>query len=123
MYRVDLSLSNNAMASFARDLGYDDTPFGWDEERRAQLRAELNGWYAPAYGLTRDALRYGLDPKDVMGADHPSETSRVLQKNQTVKYGEYRTAGSSSPPMTRWSRVACGCAPKNIAERQTESQR
>jgi len=27
----------------------------------------------------------------VMGADYPSETFRVLQKNEIAKYGEYRT--------------------------------
>ena len=32
-----------------------------------------------------------LDPKDVMGADYPSETFRVLQNNEMKKYGEYRT--------------------------------
>lgn len=88
---LELSYTSHAMAPFARDLGYDGVPFGWDEGRRAQLRAELDGWYALAYGLTRDELRYVLDPKDVMGADYPSETFRVLQKNETAKYGEYRT--------------------------------
>ena len=56
------------MAPFARDLGYDGPPFAWDEDRRAQLRAELDAWYARAYGLTRDELRYILDPADVKGA-------------------------------------------------------
>lgn len=88
---LELSYTSHAMAPFARDLGYDGAPFGWDEDRRAQLRAELDGWYALAYGLTRDELRYVLDPKDVMGADYPSETFRVLQKNECANYGEYRT--------------------------------
>lgn len=88
---LELSYTSHAMAPFARDLGYDGAPFGWDEDRRAQLRAELDGWYALAYGLSRDELRYVLDPKDVMGADYPSESFRVLQKNECAKYGEYRT--------------------------------
>ncbi|KTE46421.1 MULTISPECIES: N-6 DNA methylase [unclassified Sphingopyxis] len=88
---LELSYTSHAMAPFARDLGYDGAPFAWDEDRRAQLRAELDAWYALAYGLTRDELRYVLDPKDVMGADYPSETFRVLQKNEIAKYGEYRT--------------------------------
>lgn len=32
-----------------------------------------------------------LDLKNVLGADYPSETFRVLQKNEIAKYGEYRT--------------------------------
>ena len=88
---LELTFTSHSMAPFARDLGYNGPPFAWDEDRRAQLRAELDAWYALAYGLTRDELRYILDPKDIMGADYPSETFRVLQKNEITKYGEYRT--------------------------------
>lgn len=88
---LELTYTSHSMAPFARDLGYDGDPFAWDEDRRANLRAELDAWYALAYGLTRDELRYVLDPKDVMGADYPSETFRVLQKNEITKHGEYRT--------------------------------
>jgi hypothetical protein len=88
---LELTYTSHSMAPFARDLGHDGPPFGWDEARRAQLRAELDAWYALAYGLTRDELRYVLDPKDVMGEDYPSETFRVLQKNELARHGEYRT--------------------------------
>lgn len=88
---LELTYTSHSMAPFARDLGYEGPPFAWDEDRRAHLRAELDAWYALAYGLTRDELRYVLDPKDVMGADYPSETFRVLQKNEIAKHGEYRT--------------------------------
>jgi hypothetical protein len=80
------------MSPFSRDLGYNGPPFAWDEDRRAQLRAELDAWYARAYGLTRDELRYVLDPADVKGLDYPSETFRVLKKNEIARFGEYRTA-------------------------------
>ena len=88
---LELTYTSHSMAPFARDLGYEGPPFAWDEDRRAHLRAELDAWYALAYGLTRDELRYVLDPKDVMGENYPSETFRVLQNNEMKKYGEYRT--------------------------------
>ncbi|TWH79723.1 N-6 DNA methylase, partial [Novosphingobium taihuense] len=88
---LELTYTSHSMAPFARDLGYEGPPFAWDEDRRAHLRAELDAWYALAYGLTRDELRYVLDPKDVMGEDYPSETFRVLQKNEIARHGEYRT--------------------------------
>ena len=88
---MELSYTSHSMAPFARDLGYDGQPFAWDEDRRALLRAELDAWYALAYGLSRDELRYVLDPKDVMGPNYPSETFRVLQNNELKKHGEYRT--------------------------------
>jgi hypothetical protein len=43
------------------------------------------------YGLTRDELRYILDPKDVYGPDFPGETFRVLKEKEEKHYGEYRT--------------------------------
>ena len=66
-------------------------PFKWDETRRAILRAELDAYYAKLYGLTRDELRYILDPKDVYGPDFPGETFHVLKEKEEKQYGEYRT--------------------------------
>jgi hypothetical protein len=66
-------------------------PYRWDEAGRPLLRAELDAWFARAYGLTRDELRYILDPADVHGPDFPGETFRVLKEKETAKFGEYRT--------------------------------
>jgi hypothetical protein len=82
----------HSIAPFARDLGYDGPPFRWDEDRRAHLRAELDAFYARAYGLSRDELRYILDPEDAMGKGYPSETFRALKTNEIRRFGEYRTA-------------------------------
>jgi hypothetical protein len=88
---LELTYTSHSMAPFARELGFDGPPFPWTEDRRAIVRAELDAWYARAYGLTRDELRYVLDPASVMGADYPSETFRVLKNNEERKFGEYRT--------------------------------
>lgn len=79
------------MKPFAEDMGYTGVPFIWNPDRRAQLRAELDAYYAHLYGLDRDELRYILDPTDVYGADFPSETFRVLKNNEIKQFGEYRT--------------------------------
>ena len=89
---LELTYTSHSLAPFARDLGYEGPPFDWNEDRRALLRAELDAFYARAYGLTRDELRYILDPADVRGPDYPSETFRVLKTNEIARYGEYRTA-------------------------------
>jgi hypothetical protein len=89
---LELTYTAADLTPWARDLGYDGPPFKCDEDRRANLRAELDAWYARAYGLTRDELRYILDPADVKGPDYPSETFRVLKKNEIARFGEYRTA-------------------------------
>ena len=54
------------------------------------LRAELDAYYAKLYGLPRDELRYILDPADIYGDDYPSETFRVLQKNETRQHRQGR---------------------------------
>ena len=58
---------------------------------RAVRWDELDAWFARAYGLTRDELRYILDPADVYGPDFPGETFRVLKEKETAKFGEHRT--------------------------------
>lgn len=88
---LELTYTSHSLAAFARDLGHDGPPFAWDEDRRAHLRADLDAFYARAYGLTRDELRYILDPADVKGPDYPSETFRVLKEKEIRHHGEYRT--------------------------------
>ncbi|WP_137113284.1 N-6 DNA methylase [Mesorhizobium sp. GR13] len=88
---LELTYTSHSLAPFARDLGHDGPPFAWDEDRRALLRADLDAFYARAYGLTRDELRYILDPADVKGPDYPSETFRVLKEKEIRQHGEYRT--------------------------------
>ncbi|MDH6085318.1 Eco57I restriction-modification methylase domain-containing protein [Umezakia ovalisporum] len=79
------------MEPFALDMGYKGEPFPWNPNRRALIRGELDAYYAKLYGLTRNELRYILDPEDVYGPEFPSETFRVLKNNEIKQYGEYRT--------------------------------
>lgn len=81
------------------------TPWRWNPERRAVLRAELDVIYARLYGLTRDELRYILDPADVMGDDYPSETFRVLKSKELRNLGEYRT---QRLVLEAWDRMEAG---------------
>ena len=67
------------------------TPLRSLDAQGEALRAELGAWLARAYGLTRDELRYILDPADVHGPDFPGETFRVLKEKETTEFGEYRT--------------------------------
>ena len=55
---------------------------------------------------TRDELRYILDPADVKGPDYPSETFRVLKKNEVgAATANTAPAASSSKPGTGWRRT------------------
>jgi N-6 DNA Methylase len=88
---LELTYTATDLKPWADALAYADGPFGFDPKRRAKLRAELDVYYARLYRLTRDELRYVLEPADVMGADYPSETFRVLKTNEQRAFGEYRT--------------------------------
>ena len=88
---LELTYTSHALTPLARDLDYAGPPFPWDPDRRALLRAELDAWYARAYGLTRNELRYILDPADIHGSGYPSETFRTLKHNEQRRFGEYRT--------------------------------
>ncbi len=88
---LELTYTAHDLAAWAKDLGHNGPPFPFNPERRAILRAELDAYYARLYGLTRDELRYILDPADVMGNDYPSETFRVLKNSELREFGEYRT--------------------------------
>jgi len=89
---LELTYTAHDLKSWAEDLGYDGEPFPWNPDRRSVLRAELDVYYAKLYSLTREELRYILDPADVMGDDYPSETFRVLKNSEMRQFGEYRTA-------------------------------
>ena len=88
---LELTYTARDLVDWAADLGYTGEPFPWNPERHAHLRAELDACYARLYGLTRDELRYILDPAEVAGEDYPSETFRVLKNNEIRDFGEYRT--------------------------------
>jgi len=102
---LELTYTAHDLKPWAEALGYDSPPFPWDTECRARLRAELDAYYARLYGLTRDELRYILDPADVLGEDYPSETFRVLKNNEIRAFGEYRTRRLV---LEAWDRLECG---------------
>jgi hypothetical protein len=116
---LELLYTSKSMRGFALDLGYNGSPFPWDEDRRALVRAELDAWFARAYGLGRDELRYILDPADLMGPEYPSETFRVLKNNETRTYGEYRTRRLV---LEAWDRMEAGDLPSPVPYDRNRAQ-
>ena len=91
-WALDCIVGNPCVAAEpASDTCYDGPPFAWNGDRRALLRADLDAFHACASGLDCNELRYILDPADVKGPNYPSETFRVLKKNEEARFGEYRT--------------------------------
>ncbi|GHC54839.1 DNA methyltransferase [Streptomyces violaceochromogenes] len=71
------------MTPLARDLDDEGEPFQWDDERRAQLRAELDAYFFHLYGISREDTDYILE-------SFQSE-SGGLKNNEISAFGEYRT--------------------------------
>ena len=88
---LELTYTSHSMKPWVEDLGYSGQPFAWNEDRRAQLRAELDAFFAKKYGLSEEELRYVLDPAKIKGSDYPSETFRGLKEKEFRLYNEYRT--------------------------------
>jgi hypothetical protein len=78
-YALELSYTSWRLKPYAVDLGDNGPPFRWDEERRALLRADLDGAFLHVYGLARDE------------AEHVLDSFTVVRKYEERDLGEYRT--------------------------------
>ena len=67
------------MEPFAEDLNYHGPPFGWNEERRPQILAELDALMFHLYGISRS------------DADYIMKTFPIVQRKDEEAHGEFRT--------------------------------
>ena len=82
---VELTYTAYDLEGFAREIGYEDPPFPWDERRRHLLQCELDAIFAHMYGLERSELAWILD------APPPSSSFPALKRHEMSEFGEYRT--------------------------------
>jgi len=88
---LELVYTSYSLKAWALDLGYENSPFNFDDERRAVIRAELDAFYMHKHKLAREDVLYILNPISVMGSDCPSTTFPGLMANEIREFGEYRT--------------------------------
>lgn len=82
---LELTYTAEDLTPFARDLGYAGPPYMWNDERRLQLKCEIDGVIAHIYQIDRADLEWILD------AQYPSESFRGLKNKEIAKWNEYRT--------------------------------
>ncbi|WP_326642318.1 N-6 DNA methylase [Streptosporangium sp. NBC_01755] len=80
---LELVYTAHDMAGLARDLGDSGAPFKWDENRRAQIRAELDAYFFHLYGISASDVDYILETFQTENGG--------LKNNEIAKYGTYRT--------------------------------
>ena len=76
---LELVYVANDLKPFANDFGYDGEPFPWNEQRRFQLRCELDAAFFILYGIERDDMDYIL------------EQFPAVKRSDESHYKEYRT--------------------------------
>ena len=96
--------ARDTMTPFTREFGTDDPPVAWDGDM-AQPRAELDAWYARACGLTRDELRYILDPAQVKARTTPPKPSASSRRTTSPATATTAPPASSSRRGMRWSAI------------------
>jgi hypothetical protein len=76
---LELTYTAWDLEAFARDVGYEGSPFVWDEERRFLMRCELDAAYFHLYGISAEDVDYIMD------------TFPIVKRKDEAKYGTYRT--------------------------------
>ena len=81
----ELTYTSWDMAPAARDLGDAGPPFVWDAERRAALRAELDGAFFHLYGIDRVDTEYILSTFPVANRRDSDLAHRVLDAYDRIR--------------------------------------
>ena len=76
---LELTYTSCDLKEYARECGFEGTPYPWDEERRFQLRCELDAAFFHLYGMDREDVEYVM------------ETFPIVRRKDEAAWGEYRT--------------------------------
>lgn len=76
---LELVYTSWDLESFAQDCGFAGPPFTWDEDRRFQLRCELDAAFFHLYGIPRNDVEYIM------------ETFPIAKRKDEARFGKYRT--------------------------------
>ena len=95
---LELTYSSWDLKQFAQDLGYNDPPFFWSEERRFLLRCELDAAFFHLYlgppneWLQKPASLVESFPTSRHAVDYIMETFPIVKRRDETKFnGDYRT--------------------------------
>jgi len=76
---LELTYTAWDLEAFANDYGFNGPPFRWDENRRFQLRCELDAAFFHLYGIGREDVDYIM------------ETFPIVKRKDEAAHGTYRT--------------------------------
>ena len=90
-----LTYTSHDMEPFARDLGYNGTPFMWDTEERRHLRARLDALYFHLYGISNDDAEYILSTFPIVRREDEREFGRYRTSEMIISYMNALAAGDT----------------------------
>jgi hypothetical protein len=76
---LELAFTAEDLRALAEALEWDGPPFRWNEERRFQIRCELDAAFFHLYGIGRTDVDYIM------------ESFPIVKRKDVEKHGEYRT--------------------------------
>lgn len=76
---VELTHTAWQTSDFARETGYNETPFRWIPERRFELQCEIDSAVFHLYGVAREDV------------EHVMDSFRLVRDSDQALYGHYRT--------------------------------
>ena len=95
-----LTYTAHDMAPFARDLGYDGSPFIWNEEERRHLQARLDALYFHLYGINRDDAEYILGAFPIVRREDEAEFDYYRTRDLILAYMNALAAGDTESVAT-----------------------
>ena len=90
-----LTYTAHDMEPFSRDLGYEGSPFAWDEEERRHLRARLDALYFLLYGIPRVDAGYVLQTFPVVRRVEEAKFGRCQTRDLVLAYMSALAAGDT----------------------------
>ena len=96
-YMLELTYTAWDLQPFARDCAFDGPPFRWDQERRFQLRCELDAAFFHLYlgsdeewhRQPESVTKYFSAPRDAVA--YIMDTFPIVKRKDEEKFGTYRT--------------------------------
>ena len=115
---LELVYTSSDLRPFARDLDDTGDPFGWDPDRRARLRAELDAFFFRLYGIeARDDVEYIIDTlqaraDDLAAAESQGDDGRRARKLVLAAYDRLAEAEADGAEYETWIIPSPGHGPR-----------
>ena len=97
---LELTFAGEDMRAFGRDMGYEGEPFGWDVERREELRNRLDALYFHLYGIGEEDVKHILSTFPIVERKDMDAHGHFRTQDLILKYMRALDAGDTDSRVT-----------------------